>query len=96
MGERSQSAGSEEAFAAAARRYPQADFAIRMLMKRSESFRDMCEELADAERAILQTVGTQDGSRDERRIEWQELIDRLVMEVGAALWQSRARRDGEG
>lgn len=74
-----------EAFSAALRRFPQFELAIRRLMARSEAFCDMCEELAEAELALSRVDGVSSGLREARRAEWQELVDRLVAEVGTAL-----------
>jgi hypothetical protein len=74
-----------EALSAALRRYPQFELAIRRLMARSEAFCDMCEELAEAELALSKVDRVPSGLREARRAEWQELIDRLVAEVEAAL-----------
>ncbi|CAN7715275.1 hypothetical protein LJR234_006194 [Mesorhizobium amorphae] len=75
---------------AATRRFPQFELAIRRLMDRSESFRDMCEELADAEFALSRVDEITPELRGARRAEWQELVDRLVGEVGAALLNTDA------
>ena len=45
----------------------------------------MCEELAEAELALSKVDRVPSGLREARRAEWQELIDRLVAEVEAAL-----------
>jgi hypothetical protein len=74
-----------EAFSAAFRRFPQSELAIRRLMDRSEAFRDMCEELADAEAALSKVDGVPSALREARKAEWQDLVDRLVGEVGTAL-----------
>jgi hypothetical protein len=89
MATKGESSAVEQAYAAAARRFPQAKFAIRMLMNRSETFCDMCEELADAEFALSQVPGVPAALREARRVEWQELIDRLVAEVGTAISECR-------
>ena len=78
---------------APARRFPQAEFAIRNLMNRSEAFCDMCEELAEAELALSNVPATFAALCEGRRVEWQELVDRLVAEVGAALRESEAWRN---
>lgn len=54
-------------------------------MARSEAFCDMCEELAEAELVLSKVDRVPSGLREARRAEWQELIDRLVGEVEAAL-----------
>jgi len=61
-------------------------------MDRSESFRDICEELADAEYALSKVDEASPALRAARRAEWQELIDRLVAEVGAAVLDTEAAR----
>ena len=45
----------------------------------------MCEELADAEFALSKVPETPPAPRKARRVEWQELGDQLVAEIGAAL-----------
>jgi len=54
-------------------------------MDRSESFRDICEELADAEFALSKVA-------EAPLAEWQELVDRLVEEVRAAVLNTDAAR----
>jgi hypothetical protein len=75
----------QKAVAAAVRRFPQSEIAIRGLMDRSEAFRDMCEELAEAELALSRVDAAPPPLREARRAEWQELVDRLVGEVRAAI-----------
>jgi hypothetical protein len=78
-------ADRRRAVSAAVRRFPQCELAIHRLMDRSESFRDMCEELAEAELALSRVDQVPAALREARRAEWQELVDRLVGEVGAVL-----------
>jgi hypothetical protein len=78
-------ADRRRAVSAAVRRFPQCELAIHRLMDRSESFRDMCEELAEAELALSRVDQVPTALREARRAEWQELVDRLVGEVGAVL-----------
>jgi hypothetical protein len=54
-------------------------------MNRSETFCDMCEDLAEAEWALSKVLEVPPALREARRVEWQELVDRLVAEVGATL-----------
>jgi hypothetical protein len=75
----------KRAIAAALRRFPQHELAIHRLMDRAESFRDMCEELADAELALARVDQAPPAVREERRAEWRAQVDRLVAEVDAAL-----------
>jgi hypothetical protein len=85
MAPESGSTSKREAYSAAFRRFPHFELAIRRLMGRSEAFRDMCDELAEAEMALLKVDKVSPALREARRAEWQELIDRLVKEVEAAL-----------
>ncbi|WP_419695545.1 hypothetical protein ACN2CC_03095 [Mesorhizobium muleiense] len=84
--------GSEQAFLAAARRFPQKELAIRRLMTHSEPFRDMCEELAEPEVALPKVPQTPPDLRRARTIEWQEVVEQLVAEVAATLHESEGRR----
>jgi hypothetical protein len=70
---------------AAVRRLPRYELAIHRLMDRDESFRDMCEELAEAELALSRVDTVSVALREARRAEWQDLVDRLVREVEEAL-----------
>lgn len=79
---------------AAVRRFPLFELTIHRLIDRSDSFRDMCEELADAELALSRVEGLSAALRVARRAEWQELVDRLVREVGAVLSAEAARSPG--
>ena len=65
--------------------FPQFELAIHRLMDRDEAFRDMFEELAEAELALSRVDEVPPALREARRAEWQELVDRLADEVGAAL-----------
>jgi hypothetical protein len=84
----------QRAVSAAVRRFPQFELAIHRLMGRSESFRDMCEELAEAELALSRVDQVAPALREARRAEWQELVDRLVGEVGAAVLNDAAGKPG--
>ena len=70
-----------EAFAAATRRFPHFELPIRRLIETSENFRDICEELAEAERALAAS----ENAPALRQAEWKELVDRLVGEVDSTL-----------
>ena len=90
MGTSSEPAGTERGFAAAVKQFPDAASAIGQLMKRSEVFCDICEELADAELALSNVPETPSAPYAARRLEWQELVDRLIHELAAALRESGA------
>jgi len=74
------------------RRLGRFELTIHRLMDRSESFRDICQELADAEFALSKVAEAPLALREARRAEWQELVDRLVEEVGAAVLNTDAAR----
>lgn len=78
----------ENALLAANRRFPEAQFAIRRLMHGSEDFCDMCLELAEAEAALANVAELPADLRAIRRTEWQDLVDRLVAEIGGELSKS--------
>jgi hypothetical protein len=89
--------GKERALAAALRRFPQAEFAIRRLMSRDETFCDICVELADAELALSKVPDTPPELAAARHLEWGELVDRLAAELATSLresetWRSKAVR----
>lgn len=77
--------GSRAALLAAVRRHPERELAVRRLIAADERFRDICEELADAELALANTDGAPAATRAARRAEWQELVDRLAGELKSAL-----------
>jgi hypothetical protein len=89
MGPNGGHAGTGEAYSAACRRFPQLELAIRRLMHASETFCDMCLELAEAETALANVDKVPARLREARRAEWEELVDRLVREIEAALRNRR-------
>jgi hypothetical protein len=91
-GEPADRADRQRAVSAAVRRFPQFELAIHRLMDRSEGFQDMCEELAEAELALSRIDKVAPALRESRRAEWQELVDRLVGEVGAVLYADATRK----
>jgi len=76
----------ERGYLAAIRRFPNSELAIRRLISQSETFRDICDELAEAE-GVLSTfpAAASREPHEPRRQEWQEVVDRLVAEVAASL-----------
>ena len=78
-------ASKQEALAAATRRFPRFALPIRRLIETDERFRDICEELADADLALAAVGSAPAALRAARQAEWQELIDRLVVELEAAI-----------
>ncbi|PBC18651.1 hypothetical protein FJV83_28695 [Mesorhizobium sp. WSM4307] len=93
MATQQESSERQRAILAAVRRFPQFELAIHRLVVRSESFLEICEELADAERALSSVDQTTTTLVEARRAEWQQLVDRLVGEVGAAVRDSEAPRN---
>lgn len=69
------------ALRAAIRRYPECELAIRRLTETDENFRDICEEFVSAEEALLKVSDLPDPSRQIRRAEWQDTVDRLAREM---------------
>lgn len=96
MTTRSTATDWERGYLAAVRRFPHAEFTIRRLISHSETFRDICEELAEAETALLKVVETPPEIREARRREWQEIVDRLVAEVAASLRNATDEQTGRG
>lgn len=64
-----------------ARRFPHFEFAAHELMERRESFRDMCEELLEAEMALSNVENEPKDVREARRAEWQACIARSLAEL---------------
>jgi hypothetical protein len=75
----------QEAFSAAIRRFPRFELPIRRLIETDGTFREICEELAEADLALSTVDNAPTQLRETRRTEWQELIDCLVGEVAAAI-----------
>jgi hypothetical protein len=71
--------------AAALRRYPLRELALRRLFDADEGFRDICEELSEAELALSNVEDLPIAIRPARREEWQELVERLARELETAV-----------
>ncbi len=81
-------------------RFPNERQAIEELIARDGDFRDMCDELAEAELALKAAERLPLAVRAERTIEWAATIDRQVAEIGKALGDAKApsrrsKREGE-
>jgi len=81
-----------EAFAAARRRFPRFELPIRRLLESDENFRDICADLAAAEYALSAVEREPAASRETRRAEWQEIVDRLVDEIALAIYSDAYTR----
>ncbi|UVC08871.1 hypothetical protein IHQ71_27770 [Rhizobium sp. TH2] len=77
--------GQGKALQAAAKRFPRSEFTIRRLLHSNETFRELCEELADAEAALANVPESVAALQQAREREWQELVQELVSEVEQAL-----------
>lgn len=86
----SEATHSQWGFMAAIRRFPHDEFAIRRLLAHSETFCDMCAELAEAELALSNVPESPRGLFLARRAEWQDLVDRLAAEIDTAIRESQA------
>jgi hypothetical protein len=82
-----------ESFAAAVRRFPDLELPIRRLFETSENFRDICEELAEAEFALSAAETAAADSKEDRAAEWRELVERLVGEVELAIRADASARN---
>jgi hypothetical protein len=70
---------------AATRRFPLQKQVIEERAARDESFCSLCEDLADAEAALMKWENSASPKRDQRCAEYRELIDGLAEEIAAAL-----------
>lgn len=77
--------GGDEGLASALRRFPTHTAQIRHLIERNESFRAMCDDLAVAERALLSVDQLPGAVRDERRVEFTQMVDSLAAEIERSL-----------
>lgn len=82
----------QKAVAAAVRRFPHFELPVRRLIETDENFREICEELAEAELALSATASVAAPLREVRRAEWQGLVDRLALEVEGAIRSDASAR----
>ncbi|MBY3182345.1 hypothetical protein RWK44_07800 [Rhizobium sp. 25PS6] len=75
----------DEGVTAVRRQFPARIRAIDDLSARSEDFREICRDFADAQSALQKWNGSTDPKRDERVVEYQELIAELSKEIEGAL-----------
>ena len=66
---------------AATRRFPSEAMLIEVVMARSESFRELCDDLGEAERALTATDQLPEALLRDRRAECQEWVDSLENEI---------------
>lgn len=72
---------------AALRRYPASSLQIQHLYVSDETFREMCSDLAAAERAIKTVEDLPDSIRNERRAEFSEMANHLAGEIEKVISQ---------
>jgi hypothetical protein len=70
-------------------RFPTRSLEIQELLDQDENFREMCDDLVVAEQALAASDQLSEPLREERRAEYQVLIDDLVREIGQALSQAK-------
>ncbi|TBZ99618.1 MULTISPECIES: hypothetical protein [Rhizobium] len=75
----------DEGVTAVRRQFPARIKAIDDLSARSEDFREICRDFADAQSALQKWNVSTDPKRDERVVEYQELIAELAKEIEGAL-----------
>lgn len=78
------------ALSAVVRRFPELELTIRRMMEADQTFRDMCEELVEAEAALSRVEQLAEPLRTARKAEWQDLVGRLTREVEVALLEKQA------
>ncbi|RDJ27865.1 hypothetical protein DWF00_09740 [Bosea caraganae] len=66
-------------------RFPDRGRAVKELAATDEGFRALCADLRDAETALVGWEHSSLPVRDERCIEYRELVDGLADEIRAAL-----------
>src|SRR5262245_6781989 len=74
---------------AAIRRFPSDAKLIAQLMIRGESFRGLCDDLAEAERALAATEDMPEALRRARRAECEEWVEGLTNEIEQSLRENK-------
>ncbi|MDV4157588.1 hypothetical protein ACCT14_05305 [Rhizobium brockwellii] len=75
----------DEGVTAVRRQFPARIRAIDDLSSRSEDFREICRDFADAQSELAKWNVSTDPKRNERVVEYQELIAELSKEIEGAL-----------
>jgi hypothetical protein len=81
---------------AAVRRFPAAAEQIAQLMMRSESFRNVCEDLAAAEHALAKVDTLPAAIREARRAEAEGWIRELTDEIRSMLYSAKVLPISQG
>ena len=82
-------AGRMAPLEAAMRRFPASSRIIGLLAAEDEGFRELCEELAEAENACARVHRSPSSQQSAWEAEWLELIERLTAQVAAALREAK-------
>jgi len=77
------------------RRFPACRRAIEELIARGGDFRDMCEELAEADTALRAAEALPPALRMDRQAEWTNAITRLEGEIARALKEANTNPIGQ-
>ena len=85
MGSRWESCAGVNGLQAATRLFPARRSQISELLERDENFRGLCDDLAAAEQALAAVEDLPDDRRETRRLEYEELVKELALEIEQAL-----------
>nr|WP_246248952.1 hypothetical protein [Chelativorans alearense] len=78
------------ALSAAVRRSPELELTIRRTIAVDKTFRDMCEEFAEAEAALSRVDQLSPSIRAARSAELRDIIERLACELEETLREKQA------
>lgn len=65
--------------------FPYHELSIRRLIKVNEAFREVCVDFAEARAALQKSSQTVDQGGEGRRLEWEEIVERLQADISDAL-----------
>ncbi|WP_413991951.1 hypothetical protein ACMDCR_07605 [Labrys okinawensis] len=74
-----------EGLNSAKRHFPNRSQDVELLAQESESFRDLCDELVTAEKALATVDQLDEATRAERRLEWLAYIRSALAAIEAEL-----------
>ncbi|MGH6806806.1 MAG: hypothetical protein ACREEJ_08170 [Ensifer adhaerens] len=85
MDKNSRETEERQGLVAATRRFPMQSLEIRRRVLRDENFRGICADLAAAESALASVDSFPAHLRDERRAEFEGMIESLALEIAQSL-----------
>ncbi len=85
MGSSSDKASHSRGLTAVLERFPALRKQIENLFELDEEFRALCEDLADVKTALNECQHLPSDIREARRLEYEELVDSLSVEIEQAL-----------